>query len=131
MKKVVFIGCFLTSFLLLMIPNINAIQYKEVTDVVNHQSIYTMYSQLSAGFINSLIDFIIKIVTFIVDSIERILAGLAFIILMANNYDFDSLIYKILYALSQINLFLGLTLINILTYISSLFPTQKLNISFN
>ena len=127
MKKVVIIGCFFTVFLLMMIPNVHAIQYKKVTEIVNHKSIQTMYSDLSVSFINSLIDLIIEILTFIFDSFEGILAGLTFIILTANNYNFDSLIYKVLYLLSRINLFIGESLINFLTIISSLFPIQKLN----
>ena len=124
MRNSILFGNILAVFLILMIPHVNAIEYREVTEIVNHQyqkSVQTMYSHVSVNFMKMFIDRLIEIVIFIVDSIENILAFLAIIILAGGHRDPDDCpMYYFIYLLHVINLFIGQSLILILNFISSL-----------
>lgn len=125
MKKTTILGSVLAGFLLLMVPQVNAIQYKEVTEIVTHQyqqRIQTMRSYVAENFITELIDLLLRIIGYIYTTIEKVLAFIAFIVLLGGHRDpDDSPLYQILYVLYLLNLFLTQSLINILTLISSLF----------
>ncbi len=98
-------------------------EYREVTEMVNHQyqkSMQTMYSHLSDNFIKAFIDLLIEIVIFIFDTIDNILAFIALIFLAWGHRD-PGLMYYFTYLLHLINLFIAQSLILILNFISSLF----------
>jgi len=121
MKSKTLLLVIISVFLLMMIPHVNAIEYREVTEIFNHQyqkSIQAKYSHVSDNFIKEFIDLLIEIVIFIVDLIDNILAFLAFIFFGGGN---PGPMYYFIYLLHLINLFIAQSLIYILNFISSLF----------
>jgi len=123
MKSKTLLLVIISVFLLMMIPHVNAIEYREVTEIFNHQyqkSIQAMYSHVSDNFIKKFIDLLIEIVIFIFDIIDNILAFIAIIFLGWGHRD-PGLFYYFTYLLHLINLFIAQSLIHILNFISSLF----------
>ena len=122
-KKFVIGITFLSISILLIAPSINAIEYREVTEIANIQyqkSKHTIYSRVSDNFMKMLIDLLIEIVIFIVDLIDNILVFFAIIFTGWGHRDPPGLMYYVTYLLHLINLFIGKLLINILNFISSL-----------
>jgi len=120
-KKLLFV--IISVFLLMMIPNVNAIEYREVEEIVNHQyqkSIQKIYLHISDNSIKVFIDLLIELVIFIFDIIDNILAFIAIIFLGWGHRD-PGLMYYFTYLLHLINLFIAQSLIQILNFISSLF----------